>query len=110
MPTPFFHTVRSIAFLLFCIAVILSGGCTSRKITDPPAQTIATSHALSRVNINTADRDLLETLPHVGPTLADKIILHRTNYGPFGRVEHLLLIEGLSETRFNAMRHLITAE
>ena len=59
------------------------------------------------VNINTADAAELSRLPHIGPALAEKIIEHRKRYGPFRRVEHLLIIEGVSDRRFREIRHLI---
>ena len=59
------------------------------------------------VNINTAGAAELRSLPNVGPALAEKIIRHRERYGPFRRVEHLLIIEGISDRRFREIRHLI---
>ena len=107
MPRPFFHAVRCTSFLVFVIGVIPFGACSFRKLTDTPQQQIEPRR--TAVNINTADRPLLESLPNVGPVLAEKIIEHRTRYGPFRKVEHLLLIEGVSEKRFQAMLPMITA-
>ena len=49
------------------------------------------------VNINTASRQELETLPGVGAKLAEKILLWRQENGPFLAKEDLLLVDGLSE-------------
>lgn len=62
------------------------------------------------VNINTATVNELEKLPHVGLKTAQKIIEHREKYGRFRRTEHLLLIDGISDERFRAMKNLIRAE
>ena len=100
-----FPRLRSITFLLFTATAILCGGCTSGKTYTRSTTDIAT--ASKAVNINTADAADLRSLPHVGPALAEKIIEHRKRYGPFRRVEHLLIVEGVSDRRFREIRHLI---
>jgi competence ComEA-like helix-hairpin-helix protein len=62
------------------------------------------------VNINTASPAELETLPGIGPALAARIVAHRGQYGRFRRAEHLILVRGISERRFRAMRSYITVE
>lgn len=62
------------------------------------------------VNINTASREELEKLPGIGRALAERIVEHRTRYGAFRRVEHLLVVRGISAQRFHQMRALIKAE
>ena len=62
------------------------------------------------VNINTATPAELERLPGIGPSLAARIIEQRTRYGPFRRIEHLLIIPGISERRFAEMRPFIEAK
>ena len=62
------------------------------------------------VNLNTASRDELEKLPGIGPGLAARIVEHRERYGRFRRAEHLIMVRGLSDRRFRAMRSLVTVE
>lgn len=62
------------------------------------------------ININAATQEELEKLPHVGETLAKRIVEFRTNNGPFRRPEHLLLVEGISEKRFREIRPLVKIE
>ncbi len=45
------------------------------------------------ININTASVSDLEKLPGVGKVLAERIVEHRENYGPFRRAEHLLVLQ-----------------
>lgn len=101
------------ALLMFCVT-----SCAKRShptlIAEPPAsiaqsQTSNTS-ALQRVNINSAPAKELEMLPGIGKVLAERIVEHREKYGPFRRAEHLMMVRGISETRFRAMRHLVTVE
>ncbi len=48
-----------------------------------------------RININTAQASQLEGLPGVGPVLADRIVTHREQHGPFASVEGLESVTGL---------------
>ena len=61
-------------------------------------------------NINTASSDELEKLPGIGEALAGRIVAHRQQYGRFRRAEHLMMVRGISDRRFRAMRTLITVE
>ena len=68
----------------------------------PPTQT--------RINLNTASANELETLPGIGKSLAERIIEHREKFGPFRRPEHLIIVRGISDKRFRALRDLVTVE
>ena len=64
----------------------------------------------TRININTASAGELETLPGIGKALAARIIEHREKYGPFRRIEHLIIVRGISDRSFRALRELIAIE
>jgi len=74
-------------------------------VTAPSNQTNA-----QRININTAPAAELEKLPGIGKGLAERIIEHRERFGPFRRIEHLIIVRGISDRRFRALRDLITVE
>jgi competence ComEA-like helix-hairpin-helix protein len=59
------------------------------------------------ININRASR---EALPGIGEGLAARIVEHRERYGAFRRTEHLLLVRGISERRFEQLRDRVTVE
>ena len=63
-----------------------------------------------RINLNKASANELETLPGIGKGLAQRIIEHREKYGPFRKPEHLIILRGISDKRFQALRDLITVE
>ena len=63
-----------------------------------------------RINLNTASVNELETLPGIGKGLAARIIEHREKWGAFRRAEHLIVVRGISDRRFRALRDLITVE
>jgi len=75
-----------------------------------PATQSSTSIRQTPININTASANELETLPGIGKSLAERIIAHREKYGPFRRPEHLIIVRGISDKRFRALRDLVTVE
>ena len=62
------------------------------------------------ININTASVSDLEKLPGVGKVLAERIVEHRENYGPFRRAEHLLMVRGISDRKFREIQQMLTVD
>ena len=81
-------------------------------LSDHPAGQFAQLEATlaPSININTATQEELEKLPGIGPALAARIIEHRERYGRFRRPEHLIMVRGISERRFEQMRAFIKVE
>jgi competence protein ComEA len=61
-----------------------------------------------KVNLNTATATQLETLPGVGPVLAQHIVDYRTKHGQFKTVDELRQVDGLGASRFNQIKDLVT--
>ncbi|MFG3132992.1 helix-hairpin-helix domain-containing protein [Streptomyces tendae] len=59
------------------------------------------------VSLNTATTDQLDTLPGVGPVLAQHIIDYRTQHGGFRSVDELREVNGIGERRFADLRDLV---
>ncbi|WP_233535552.1 ComEA family DNA-binding protein, partial [Streptomyces sp. CRB46] len=59
------------------------------------------------VSLNTATADQLDTLPGVGPVLAQHIIDYRTRQGGFRSVDELREVNGIGERRFADLRNLV---
>jgi competence protein ComEA len=62
----------------------------------------------SLVNVNTADAATLETLPGIGEVLAQAIIDHREDNGPFTSVDELIEVSGIGEVTLEELRDLVT--
>ncbi|MEV0483219.1 ComEA family DNA-binding protein [Streptomyces sp. NPDC050508] len=59
------------------------------------------------VSLNTATADQLDTLPGVGPVLAQHIIDYRTQHGGFRSVDELRQVNGIGDRRFADLRDLV---
>ena len=46
----------------------------------------------------------------IGKGLAERIIQHREKYGSFRRAEHLIIVRGISDRRFRALRDFVTVD
>lgn len=81
----------------------------SPVIATPVEQVITTTTEL--ININTASVTELDSLPGIGPTLAQRIIDYRTQNGPFRTIEDITNVVGLGNVggpTFERIKDLIT--
>jgi competence protein ComEA len=87
-------------------ALAASGGAGGSGTATPPAGVDRGQPA--PININTAGVDLLDTLPGIGPVLAERIVAYREANGPFRSVDELAQVDGISLDMVDALRSLIT--
>ena len=57
-----------------------------------------------QLRLNSATAQDLETLPGVGPVLAERIVAHRQQNGPFSVIEDLLDVSGIGEAKLATLR------
>jgi competence protein ComEA len=67
-----------------------------------------TSGATGLVNVNSATNAELETLPGIGEVIAQAIVDHRTENGPFTSVEQLVDVSGIGDATLESIRELVT--
>ncbi|MGM0587934.1 MAG: phospholipase D-like domain-containing protein [Bacteroidota bacterium] len=60
------------------------------------------------INVNTADMDMLQLLPGVGPAYAKRIVSHRERFGAFATADELQKIKGIGPKTVAKLRPLIT--
>ena len=75
----------------------------------PPPQRILESEPNKlepddQLDINAAGRSELESLPGIGPVLAQRILEYRANNSPFRRIEEILIVRGIGRRKFQAFR------
>ena len=109
------HLRRILSFVMSACLFISVLACAKRSRSVASASISSQEHqntpsSSNRININTASAKELEALPGIGKGLAERIIEHRQKYGPFARPEHLIMVRGISERRFLAIRDQITIE
>jgi competence protein ComEA len=73
--------------------------------SDPAAPAAAPG---GRVNLNTATLAQLDTLPGVGPVLAQRILDHRERQGGFRSVGDLRQVDGIGAARYEQLKDLVT--
>ncbi|MCG5464940.1 ComEA family DNA-binding protein [Micromonospora sp. MED01] len=64
--------------------------------------------AAGPLNLNTATLAQLDTLPGVGPVLAQRILTHRDQHGGFKSVGDLRQVDGIGDARYEQLKDLVT--
>ncbi len=74
----------------------------------PPQSTAVQSPAPNgKIDINSAEAKLLETLPGIGEVRAQSIVQYREENGPFKRIEDILGVSGVGPATLEGLRDLI---
>lgn len=63
-----------------------------------------------KININVASAELLETLPSIGPKIADRIVKYREMYGAFHHTDEIMNVKGIGEKLYNEIKIYITSQ
>jgi competence protein ComEA len=61
----------------------------------------------AKISLNTATLSQLDTLPGVGPVLAQRILDHRAKHGRFRDISELRQIEGIGEETYSKLKDLV---
>lgn len=84
----------------------------SQNNTPQPARTLTASGSAQKgstpVNINTATAEELQSLPRIGPAMAQRIIAWREAHGGFRSVDELDAVPGIGPSMLENLRPLVT--
>lgn len=76
-------------------------------MTPAAGGTAGGAAANAKVSINNADKKQLESLPGIGPALAERILEHRKTQGSFMTLEDLKKVPGIGDAKYNALKEKI---
>jgi competence protein ComEA len=111
LPARYSASRIGLALLVLASAVLIVSGCVVQPRSSLSAvqnhSDSAKAETTLRTNINTAAKEELERLPGIGKVIAERIIAHREQYGPFRRTEHLMMVRGISDHKFRQLQTLI---
>jgi competence protein ComEA len=82
----------------------------ARVTKMPVAAKVMRAQALHRglVDLNRASMEDLESLPGIGPVLAQRVIAYRKSVGRFQAVEELREVKGIGVKKFARVKPLVT--
>ena len=106
-------TIIGIVCLIFFAGVLTGRNSASLPLTIPEntaATKMAKEYTDELININTADKELLTTLPGIGEVLAERIIAYREENGPFQSISQLRNVDGIGTGKVDAIFELICTE
>ncbi|MEM7402906.1 MAG: ComEA family DNA-binding protein [Myxococcota bacterium] len=61
-----------------------------------------------RLNINSATAADLAQMPHISKTLAQRIVQHRQQHGPFGNLQQLQTVKGVGRATIKKLSAFVT--
>jgi competence protein ComEA len=106
--------MRALFMLLTIVALaaIPAAAQQSSPKTEKPASAAKAGKSLPTavavVNLNTASQAQLESLPGVGPKVAERILEYRQKNGQFKKIEDLMNVQGIGEKSFLKLKPLLT--
>lgn len=93
----------------FAMAVALFAlrDCAAMPQNSASPQKPVSAGTSAVVDINRASVEDFARLPGVGSKLAQQIVAYRAKQGPFRRVEDLMIIKGIGDKKYKALRPFV---
>jgi competence protein ComEA len=90
------NLITSLCCLILMLVTVNSGFAAQKSVVTNTDQVVASEALIAgKIDINSADEELLTNLPGVGPRTATRITDYRKANGPFKSVDDLLNIKGI---------------
>jgi competence protein ComEA len=64
----------------------------------------------AKININTANANMLQNLPGIGPVLSERIIEYRNQNGLFGVIDDIMDVSGIAEKKYEGIKDQICVQ
>ena len=91
-------------------AAPITADTSTSTVQTEPAATHPPTEVPTLVNINTATLEELDSLPGIGPVIAQRILDYRDTHGPFTSAAQLTNVSGIGAAKLAAIIDLITVE
>ena len=95
---------KKVILFLFSIALLSSGMSFLLKTNSHAREVLSLKDRLSKIDLNSADKDALMSISGIGEKLAERIIEYRQASGGFHDNEELKNIKGMTEARFEKIK------
>jgi competence protein ComEA len=82
----------------------------TKKSEKAPKAPKATKAEVGVVSLNKATAKELESLPGVGPAIAERIVAYRTEQGKFSEISELMEVKGIGEKKLAQLRPHLTLD
>lgn len=86
----------------------VAAGAPGSTVTGAQRGAASSPSGAAPVDLNTASLEQLQTLPRVGPVLAQRIVDFRTSHGAFRSVDELEQVPGIGPSTMADLRGLVT--
>ena len=83
---------------------------SGEKTVNQSSNNNTSNSSNTKVNINTADKTALMSLPSIGEKTAQKIIDYRENIGKFNTKEDLKNVSGIGDKKYSQLEEFITVD
>jgi competence protein ComEA len=104
--------MRAMVLLLAVLAMaVVPAAAQSQKAAGGSTRTSAsksTPAPSGPININTATEAQFESLPGIGPKVAQRILEYRQKNGQFKKIEDLMNVKGIGEKSFLKLKPYLT--
>lgn len=101
---------RRAAIFLLCLIFTGTGISFAQKTHSRLKKFLSADPDLAKINLNTADTALLETLPGVGEKLAGRLVNFRNQKKGFRDLEELKEIKGISQAKYEKIKACLKIE
>ncbi|MGK2944652.1 MAG: ComEA family DNA-binding protein [Desulfuromonadales bacterium] len=94
--------------MMVLLAVVSMAGLAPVYVVA--AENPVASTVIETIHLNQATAEELQKLPGVGPALSERIVLYRTEHGPFTSVDQLTEVNGVGQAKLAKLKSQLTVD
>lgn len=94
--------------LLMMVLLVVVAIAGLSPVSVLAAESPAASTVIKTIHLNQATAEQLQTLTGVGPALSERIVVYRTEHGPFSSVDQLTEVKGIGQAKLAKFKTQLT--